>query len=130
LAEAAGLAFQLTNILRDLSDDRAAGRAYLPADELAHFECPPEGWDDAERFRDLLRFQIDRARGCYQQSEPLAGLLAPHGRAVFSLMSRAYRGLLERVAAAGPGVLRRRVRLSRWAKLGLLTRAWMYTWTG
>lgn len=130
LAEAAGLAFQLTNILRDLGEDRAAGRVYLPADELAGCECPPERWDDAERFRELLRFQIDRARGYYRLSEPLTGLLAPHGRAVFTLMSRAYCGLLEQVAAAGPQVLRRRVRLSPLSKLSLLTRAWMHRWTG
>lgn len=130
LAEAAGLAFQLTNILRDLGEDRAAGRVYLPADELERFGCPPETWEDARRFGELLHFQVSRARGFYRQSEPLAALLTPHGRAVFALMSRAYRGLLERVAAAGPGVLRRRVRLSPVSKLGLLARAWIHTWTG
>ncbi len=130
LAEAAGLAFQLTNILRDLGEDRTAGRVYLPADELTRFDCPPERWGDTPQFRDLMRFQSDRVRGFYRQSEPLAELLAPHGRAVFALMSRAYRGLLERVATAGPDVLRRRVRVSRWAKLTLLARAAVYTWTG
>ena len=43
-AEAAGIAFQLTNILRDLGEDRARGRVYLPADELERFGCPPEAW--------------------------------------------------------------------------------------
>lgn len=130
LAEIAGLAFQLTNILRDLSEDRSRGRVYLPADEMEQFDCPPEQWDDIIPFRELLRFQVDRVRGLYRQSEPLGGLLTPHGRAVFTLMTQAYRGLLERIAAAGPGVLRKRVRLSPWAKLNLLTRAWMHTWTG
>ncbi len=130
LAEAAGLAFQLTNILRDLGEDRTAGRVYLPADELARFDCPPDQWGDTPQFRELMRFQTDRVRGLYQQSEPLAALLSPHGRVVFTLMSRAYRGLLERVAATGPGVLTRRVRISRWAKLTLLARATVYTWTG
>lgn len=130
LAEAAGLAFQLTNILRDLGEDRAAGRVYLPADECERFDCPPPVWESSPRFGDLLQFQTDRVRGFYHQSEPLAALLAPHGRAVFALMSRAYRGLLERVAAAGPRVLWHRVRLSPLAKLSLLTRAWMHRWTG
>lgn len=130
LAEAAGLAFQLTNILRDLGEDRTAGRVYLPAEELTRFHCPPEWWGDTPAFRELMRFQTDRVRGLYRESEPLAELLCPHGRAVFTLMSRAYRGLLERVAAAGPGVLTRRVRLSRWAKLGLVVRAWGAKWTG
>jgi phytoene synthase len=130
LAEAAGLAFQLTNVLRDLAEDRTAGRVYLPADELARFACPPHEWERSPRFGDLLRFQVERVRGFYRQSTPLAELLTPHGRAVFNLMSRAYSGLLDRVAAAGPGVLSRRVRLSPLAKLGLLARAWMHTWTG
>jgi 15-cis-phytoene synthase len=130
LAEAAGLAFQLTNILRDLGEDRAAGRVYLPAEELERFDSPQEGWGDTPHFRELLRFQVDRARGLYHQCEPLTALLSPHGRAVFALMCRAYRGLLERVASAGPAVLTRRVRLTRWAKCGLILRAWAHTWTG
>jgi phytoene synthase len=130
LAEAAGLAFQLTNILRDLGEDRTAGRVYLPADELKRFGCPPESWGDTPPFRELMRFQCDRVRGLYRECEPLAGLLSSHGRAVFTLMTAAYRGLLERVASAGPGVLSRRVRNSRWAKFGLLVRAWGAKWTG
>ncbi len=129
-AEAAGLAFQLTNILRDLGEDRGTGRVYLPADETARFECPPESWDSSPRFGQLLAFNADRARSFYQQSEPLFGMLTADGRRVFGLMSRAYRGLLERVAAAGPVVLRRRVRLSKWAKLSLVARAWASKWTG
>jgi phytoene synthase len=128
--EAAGLAFQLTNVLRDLSEDRAAGRVYLPADELERFACPPERWGDTPRFRDLLRFQVERVRNLYRQSEPLGDLLSPHGRAVFTLMSCAYRKLLDRIAAAGPAVLRRRVRLPAVTKLTLAARAWMHTWTG
>ena len=129
-AEAAGLAFQLTNILRDLGEDRTAGRVYLPADELERFDCPPLRWEQCELFRELLRFQVDRARRFYQQSEPLFVMLSADGRRVFALMSRAYRGLLERVAMAGPVVLRKRVRLGAWAKLNLIARAWAAKWTG
>ena len=130
LAETAGLAFQLTNILRDLGEDRATGRVYLPVDELASFDCTPDKWEHTPAFRDLMRFQVDRARRLYAESEPLADMLTPHGKAVFTLLSGAYRGLLERVAAAGPGVLTRRVRLTRLAKLTLLARATVYSWTG
>jgi phytoene synthase len=130
MAEAAGLAFQLTNILRDLGEDRDDGRVYLPADELARFDCPPESWESNPRFAELLRFQTDRARGFYLQSDPLAALLAPHGRAVFALMGGVYRRLLERVAAAGPRLFARRVRVPGWVKGGLLARAWVRTWTG
>jgi phytoene synthase len=123
-AEAAGYAFQLTNVLRDLSEDLARGRVYLPADELARFDCQADAWRmKHDRFRELLQFQVDRARQYYRESEPLADLLAPAGRTVFTLMRDAYRGLLDRVEAAGAGVLARRVRLSRWQKLRLLARA-------
>lgn len=133
LAEAAGLAFQLTNILRDLGEDRERGRVYLPTDEWTKFGCSPGEWDRpvAEtRFHDLLRFQVERARGYYLQSAPLAGMLCKPGRAVFTLMAAAYRGLLERVAAAGQALFHQRVRLSRWEKLSLVSRAWVHTWLG
>jgi phytoene synthase len=133
LAEAAGYAFQLTNVLRDLGEDLSRGRVYLPSDEHARFDCPPEKWGEAasaDRFRELLKFQVARARAYYQQSEPLAELLTPEGRNVFTLMSRAYRGLLDRVEAAGAGVLTRRVRLSWWRKLELAGRVWVHKCTG
>lgn len=130
-AVSAGYAYQLTNILRDLGEDRNRGRVYLPADELAQFDCPPEAWDHPDRrFDELMAFQVARARAYYQQSEPLAGLLSAEGRAIFTLMTAAYRQLLERVAAAGPGVLTRRVRLPWWRKAALAGRAWGYQWTG
>jgi phytoene synthase len=125
-AEAAGYAFQLTNVLRDLGEDRDRGRVYLPTEELARFDCPPESWSEkSKQFRSLMRFQMDRARDFYRQSEPLAELLSPEGRTVFTLMRDAYRGLLARIEAAGYDVFTRRVRLSRWQKLRLLGRtAW------
>lgn len=133
LAEAAGYAFQLTNILRDLGEDRTRGRIYLPADELARFGCPPETWGDPacrDQFRELLKFQVNRARDFYRQSEPLGGMLTPEGQTIFILMSRAYRGLLDRVAAEGVGVLTRRVRLRWWRKAELVGRVWAHKCTG
>lgn len=126
-AEAAGYAFQLTNVLRDLGEDLARGRVYLPADELARFGCQPELWRApvrADRFRDLMRFQVGRAHNYYRRSKPLAGLLTPDGRAVFTLMSDAYRGLLDRIEAVGYDVFTRRVRLGRWQKCRLFARTW------
>jgi phytoene synthase len=122
-ARAAGVAFQLTNILRDLAEDRAVDHIYLPNEDLVRFRCPSECWGqaDCERaFQEMLAFQIARARQWYRASAPLAEMLQPAGRAVFELMSRAYQSLLNRVEAAGPGVLTRRVRLTRWTKLRLL----------
>ncbi|HJZ59112.1 MAG TPA: phytoene/squalene synthase family protein, partial [Gemmataceae bacterium] len=110
-AEAAGIAFQLTNILRDLGEDLARGRVYLPQDELARFDCPPEAWRKpahAAAFRELMRFQVDRAREFYRRGEPLDRLLSPDGRAVFRVMAGIYRGLLDAIEASGFDVFARR----------------------
>jgi phytoene synthase len=116
-AEAAGIAFQLTNILRDLGEDSARGRLYLPLDELA--DCPPESWRDpafAPRVRAMIHFQAARARDFYRRSDALDGFLSPAGRGIFRVMSGSYRQLLEEVDRAGPEVLVRRVRVPRWRK--------------
>src|SRR5204863_8276980 len=102
-AEAAGIAFQLTNILRDLGEDYARDRVYLPADELVRFECPPERWRDpayADRFRDLMRFQVARARDYYRKGSALVPLLSRDGRAIFHVMSGAYSRLLDEIERA------------------------------
>jgi phytoene synthase len=128
-AEAAGVAFQLTNILRDLAEDRQRGRVYLPVEDWQRFDSPPERWADRDgSFRDLMRFEVARARGYYDASRPLARLLPPAGRAVFQMMSRTYRGLLDQIERRDYDVFTRRVRLSRWRKLGLLMRAMPARW--
>lgn len=126
-AEAAGIAFQLTNILRDVGEDRARGRVYLPADELAAFGCPPDRWGDpaaAARFRDLMRFQVQRAEDFYRAAEPLDRLLAPDGRGIFRVMCGTYRALLATVGGRGPDVLARRARVPRWRKGLILLGGW------
>jgi phytoene synthase len=128
-AEAAGIAFQLTNILRDLGEDLARGRIYLPEDELS--ACPPETWRDpafAPKLREVIRFQSARAREYYRRSDALASLLSPAGRGIFRVMSGTYRHLLERIDRAGPEVLVRRVRVPRWRKGFMLLGGWMARW--
>ena len=118
-AEAAGIAFQLTNILRDLGEDLARGRVYLPADELERAGCLPETWrepQNAARIGELIRSQAERTREYYRRAEPLAGLLSREGRGIFRVMSGTYRQLLEEVDRAGAAVLARRVRVSCWRK--------------
>ncbi len=125
-AEKAGIAFQLTNILRDLGEDAARGRVYLPAEDLDRFGYPEvklaRGERD-DRFRSLMRFQVDRARGFYESSQPLAPLLPPPGRAVFQVMTRTYRGLLEAIESLDYDVFTSRVSLSQWRKLRLVVQA-------
>jgi phytoene synthase len=130
-AEAAGIAFQLTNILRDLGEDLDRGRVYLPRADWERFGCPPESWRagvKTEPFRALMRFEVERAREYYDRGARLAPLLPPAGRAVFRVMTRIYRGLLDAIEARGYDVFSDRVRLSRWRKLRLLLGAFPVRW--
>jgi len=131
LAEAAGIAFQFTNILRDLGEDLARDRVYLPADELARFDCPPESWRDpasVSAFRALMQFQIERARDYYRQSESLASKLSTEGRAIFRVMHGVYRRLLDEIERRGYDVFTRRVRIAKWRKVLVCASGWLAKW--
>jgi phytoene synthase len=130
-AESAGLAFQLTNILRDLGEDALRDRLYLPREDLERFGYDPQGLRRGERndrFRALMRFEIARARGFYQASEPLAHLLPPAGRAVFLVLTRTYRALLDAIEERDYDVFSRRVALSPWRKMFLALQALPVRW--
>jgi phytoene synthase len=130
-AESAGIAFQLTNILRDLGEDAARGRVYLPQEELSRFRYDAadlaKGKRD-DRYRALMRFQVQRADQFYDAAEPLAQLLPPPGRAVFLVLTRTYRGLLRAIEARDYDVFSSRVTLSRWRKWLLALRALPVRW--
>lgn len=130
-AEAAGIALQLTNILRDLGEDAARGRVYLPREDLERFGYTIEDLEQGrrdERFRALMAFQVDRARHYYEAAEPLANLLGPAGQAVFLVMLRTYRGLLETIVRRDYDVFSSRVRLSRWRKVWLAVQVLPRRW--
>lgn len=130
-AESAGIALQLTNILRDLSEDAARGRVYLPLEDLERFGYRVEDLEHGrcdDRFRALMRFQVERARSYYESSVPLAELLEPAGRAVFLVMLRTYRGLLEAIVQRNFDVFNGRVRLSRLRKLWLAAQVLPLRW--
>jgi phytoene synthase len=125
-AEKAGIAFQLTNILRDLGEDVARGRVYLPVEDLERFDYPACKLAQKERddhFRSLMRFEIERARIYYDSSERLSPLLHTPGRAVFQVMTRTYRGLLDAMENRDYDVFSSRICLSQWRKLGLVLQA-------
>jgi phytoene synthase len=125
-AEKAGIAFQLTNILRDLGEDAARGRIYLPSEDLTQFDYSAGKLARGERdeqFRSLMRFQVVRARGYYDLSQPLSSLLPSAGRAVFLVMTRTYGGLLDAIESRDYDVFSRRVTLSQWRKLRLVVQA-------
>jgi phytoene synthase len=126
LAETCGVAFQLTNILRDLSEDADHGRVYLPREELAQFDCDPEDFRRHEvnsRVRGLVRFQIARAEQLYDEAAPLAALLHPRGRRAFVLMFSTYRTLLAEIKRRDGDVFTRPVRLGYRGKLKALVAA-------
>lgn len=130
-AECAGIAMQLTNVLRDLGEDRDRGRIYLPSDELDRFGCNPDTIcaSAAEpSFQKLMRFQVDRARQYYDAAQPLEQCLRPPGRAVFRVWLQTYRALLNHIEAARFDVFSQRVRVPCAAKIGLLMRALPVRW--
>jgi phytoene synthase len=130
-AEQAGLAFQLTNILRDLGEDASRGRIYLPRDELRRFNYSEEDLQGRvcdDRFRALMRFQAVRAHRLYEEAAPLTSLLQRPGRAVFQVMAQTYRGLLKVMERREFDVFSRRVRLSSWHKIWLVLSALPTRW--
>jgi 15-cis-phytoene synthase len=115
LADSLGIALQLTNILRDIREDAEVGRVYLPAEDLAKFDCqpatlvqstPPPG------FIRLVEFEGDRARDWYATGWKLLGLLDRRSAACTGAMAGIYRHLLDRITADPAAVLRGRVSLS------------------
>lgn len=128
LAEKCGVAFQLTNILRDVREDAASGRVYLPSDELARFGVQPEELNQSRltpSLRDLLQFEGTRARRYYDQSRPLLGLVHSDSRTALWALIEIYRRLLDRIQAEGYPVLERRVSLPAREKIGIVLRAWL-----
>ncbi len=130
--EKLGVAFQLTNILRDLREDGARGRLYLPAEDLARFRVEPSDLlaGRVERVRELLRFEADRAERYYREAAPLLDLVDARSRASLWIMTTIYHGILERVRASDYDVFSRRAGLSSARKTGILLRGLMVHFTG
>ena len=122
-----GLAMQLTNIARDVKEDLEFGRIYLPQDELARFGCT-EGDLLAGRvndaFRELMRFQAQRARAHFDSGFQLLPYLNPRSRACVTVLGGIYSRLLDRIEAADYDVFNRRVSLSTTQKLGVMAQSW------
>jgi phytoene synthase len=115
-----GLAFQLTNILRDLKEDGANQRVYLPREDLQRFGYSADelqrGVAD-ERFIQLMHFEIARAERFYDSASQLERHLDRDGRRVFRAMTSTYQTLLAKIKADPPVVFRDRVRLRHWEKI-------------
>jgi squalene synthase HpnC len=120
LAEKLGLAFQLTNIIRDAHEDYAAGRVYLPEEDLQRYGVSPEDFGRTEAtlgVRELLRFEADRAWQCYEEGAELFSLIEADSRGALWLLVHTYSALLARIESLDFAVLGERVRLSRAEKM-------------
>jgi phytoene synthase len=115
-----GRAMQLTNILRDVGEDARRGRVYLPVDEMRRFGYSMSRLMDGivdDAFRELMAFQIDRARDLYDRARPGIALLDPSARLTVHLASVLYGQILNRIEANDCDVFSRRAHLSLPAKL-------------
>ena len=126
LAEKLGLAFQLTNIIRDVRDDYAMGRIYLPEEDLAQYNVNPSDFARGEAtlgVRELLRFEASRAWQCYQEGAPLLTLIEPESRPALWLLVHTYSALLARMEELDFAVFADRVHLSKAEKLVFIAKA-------
>ena len=124
-AEVCGIAFQLTNILRDIREDAERGRRYLPAQDLLRFEVSEGDLRAAPTrgFCELMRFEADRARRYYDEATPLLKLVHRRSRPSLWALITLYSRLLERIRKSGYNVLTRRISLSSLEKSWILVRA-------
>jgi phytoene synthase len=126
LAEKCGVAFQLTNILRDIREDAGLGRIYIPGEDLRRFGVSEEDLRSGNRsaaFVQLMRFEAARARGYYNESALLLDLIHPRSRSSLWALISIYSRLLERIEATNYDVFSQRVRLSLFEKSWIVVRA-------
>jgi len=126
LAEKLGLAFQLTNIIRDVHDDYALGRVYIPQEDLERYNVVHEDFSRREAtlgVRELLRFEADRAWQNYKEGAELLGLISPESRGTLWLLTHTYSALLARIESLDFAVFGERVRLSRAEKMLFIAQA-------
>ena len=115
LAENLGLAFQLTNIIRDIQEDAAMGRIYLPAEDLERFKIAPAEFRQAaipERLRWLLAAEADRAREYYGAARDLMPLIDEDSQPALWVLVTIYRRLLEKISDRKYDVFGRRISLT------------------
>jgi len=130
-ARTLGVAMQLTNILRDVGEDAARGRCYLPADELAAFGLSREEMlrggstlAGDERWRPLMAFQIGRARALYEAAAPGLSMLAADARRCAVACASGYAAILDAIEERDYDTLTQRVQVPLRRRASLLFRVW------
>lgn len=127
-AEKLGLAFQLTNIIRDVGEDARRDRIYLPISELQQFEVPAAEVLNAkhsDRFERLMRFQADRAQRYYDEAFALLPAQDRRAQRAGLIMAAIYRAVLDEVERDGFRVLQHRISLTPLRKLWLAWKTWV-----
>jgi squalene synthase HpnC len=126
LAEKLGLAFQLTNIIRDVHEDYKLGRVYLPQEDLQRYGISPEDFGRDEvtlGVRELLRFQADRSWQLYEEGSELLALIDSDSRGALWLLVHTYSALLSRIESLDFAVFGARVRLPKAEKMMFIAKA-------
>jgi phytoene synthase len=128
LAEKCGLAFQLTNIIRDVKEDAALGRIYLPEEDLARFGLSSADLatsPDLARVRPLLKLEAERAFENYRAADDLIPLIQEDSQPALWVLVTIYRSLLEKIVRLNYDVFTRRVSLSTREKLTILSKGFL-----
>jgi phytoene synthase len=128
LAERCGLAFQLTNIIRDVKEDAAMGRVYLPEEDLAKFGLSASDLltaSDPARFRPLLNLEADRAREFYKAGDELIPMIAEDSQPGLWVLVNIYRKLLQEITDRQYDVFSGKVSLTVSEKLRILGRGFL-----
>ncbi|MGQ9814509.1 MAG: phytoene/squalene synthase family protein [Candidatus Roseilinea sp.] len=118
-----GVALQLTNILRDVGEDLSLGRIYLPQEDLQRFGYTEADLHNAvvdDRFKALMRFQIERVNNLYDANLPGIACLKPEGRLAVGAAIMLYRGILRRIMDNDFDVFRKRAYLSTFEKIRMM----------
>jgi phytoene synthase len=123
-----GVALQLTNILRDIHEDWVNGRLYLPQDELEAFglsEADIAAGVVDDRWREFMRYQIQRARLLYAEALPGIALLGRRGRFAIGAAAELYQAILDDIEAHDFDVFQRRAHTTAVQKLNKLPGIWL-----
>jgi len=115
-----GIAFQLTNILRDYKEDYDVGRIYLPAEDFAAAKLSPQqlrDWSEPDKCRQFIDAQVQRAKSYYDRSKALDQMITPSCRPALWAMTTIYRSLLRKIQQQPAQIIEsKRVRLGAWHK--------------
>ena len=128
LAEKTGVAFQLTNIIRDVREDSEMGRMYLPCEDFRNFELDASALSNgnaAALMRPLLEFEADRARKLYYAADDLLPLIDEDSQPALWTLVEIYHRLLDRIATRQYDVFTERVSLSTAEKVGILAKGFV-----